>query len=407
MMNALRRRSPAPNGFRRNAFSDSGSVSHYSAKRTTSTGRKRLELRRLKSGSGGTISPDDHDPKRKRLENGSEDFGENRATEMSSSYPSSSDRSSENDVISSRDSEARDKSRSGVVTCPAHGSISLIGRRREMEDAVAVELGFLNKDSAGFDFYGVYDGHGGSCVAHACRDRLHRLLVEEMEEETTSLDWEKVMVGCFGKMDAEVNRSGRVLGAEEGSATVGSTAVVAVVGEEEVVVANCGDSRAVMSRGGVVVSMSSDHKPDRPDELERIEGAGGRVINWNGNRVLGVLATSRSIGDHYLKPFVIPKPEVKVIKRNSADEFLILATDGLWDVVSNEFACQVVKRCLEGRMKRKFQAFGNGSKFNEVVKESRAAEAAALLAELAMARGSNDNISVVVVELNHAGKCTV
>ncbi|KAI8540467.1 hypothetical protein RHMOL_Rhmol09G0266000 [Rhododendron molle] len=383
MMNALRRRSPAPNGFERNAFSDSGSVSHYSAKRTTSTRRKRLELRRLKSGSGGTISPDDHDPKRKRLENGSEDFGENRATEMSLSYASSSDRSSENDVVSSRDSEGRDKSRSGVVTCPAHGSISLIGRRREMEDAVAVELGFLNKDSAGFDFYGVYDGHGGSCVAHACRDRLHRLLVEEMEEETTSLDWEKMMVGCFGKMDEEVNRSGRVSGAEEGSATVGSTAVVAVVGEEEVVVANCGDSRAVMSRGGVVVSMSSDHKPDRPDELERIEG------------------------DHYLKPFVIPKPEVKVIKRNSADEFLILATDGLWDVVSNEFACQVVKRCLEGRMKRKFQAFGNGGKFNEVVKESRAAEAAALLAELAMARGSNDNISAVVVELNHAGKCTV
>lgn len=266
MMNALRRRSPAPNGFRRNAFSDSGSLSHYSANRTTSTRRKSLELRRLKSGSGGTISPDDHDPKRKRLENGSEDFGENRATEMSLSYPSS-----ENDVISSRDSEARDKSRSGVVTCPAHGSISLIGRRREMEDAVAVELGFLNKDSAGFDFYGVYDGHGGSCVAHACRDRLHRLLVEEMEEEKTSLDWEKVMVGCFGKMDEEVNMSGRVLGAEESSATVGSTAVVAVVGEEEVVVANCGDSRAVMSRGGVVVSMSSDHKVNFIFPFQRFE----------------------------------------------------------------------------------------------------------------------------------------
>lgn len=235
----------------------------------------------MKSGSGGTISPDDRDPKRKRLENGSEDFGENRATEMSLSYPTSSDRSSENDVISSendvissrndvissRDSEARDKSRSGVVKCPAHGSISLIGRRREMEDAVAVELGFLNKDSAGFDFYGVYDGHGGSCVAHACRDRLHRLLVEEMEEETTSLDWEKVMVGCFGKMDEEVNRSGRVLGAEGDSATVGSTAVVAVVGEEEVVVANCGDSRAVMSRGGVVVFMSSDHKVNSINRL--------------------------------------------------------------------------------------------------------------------------------------------
>ncbi|KAH7839441.1 hypothetical protein Vadar_004227 [Vaccinium darrowii] len=412
-MNGLGRRSPPADGSRLNLFSDSGALSHYSAKRTISNRRKRLELRRLKSRS------DDHYSKKRRVGNESEDLEENRATELSLSYPSSSDRSSENDVVSTRLPEVRDSSRGVLDTCLAHGSISLIGRRREMEDAVAVEIGFLTTDdSVGFDFYGVYDGHGGSRVAHACRDRLHRLLVEEIEEEgglletTTSLlvDWDKVMVACFGKMDEEVNDSGRRLVAEESglasSATVGSTAVVAVVGEEEVVVANCGDSRAVMSCGGVVVSMSSDHKPDRPDELERIEGAGGRVINWNGNRVLGVLATSRSIGDHYLKPFVIAKPEVKVIKRTRADEFLILATDGLWDVVSNEFACQVVRTCLAGRMKMKFPAFGREGKFNEDMKESRAEAAAAVLAELATARGSKDNISVVVVELNHTGKCT-
>ncbi|CAL5364525.1 unnamed protein product [Camellia sinensis] len=245
---------------------------------------------------------------------------------------------------------SRKKSRS--VTCTPHGSTSVIGRRREMEDAVTVELGFLSRDSREYDFFGVYDGHGGSRVAYSCRDRLHCLLVKEIEDEIdvetrSEEDWEKVMVACFGKMDEEVN---------DITANIGSTAVVAVVAEEEVVVPNCGDSRAVLSRRGVAVSMSNDHKPDRPDELERIEGAGGRVIDWNGPRVLGVLSTSRSIGDHYLKPFVIPKPEIIVSKRTSADEFLILATDGLWDVVSNEVACQVVRRCLDGRIKRRLQA---------------------------------------------------
>lgn len=268
----------------------------------------------------------------------------------------------------------------------SYGSVSVIGGRKEMEDTVKVELGFLsfNDGEKKYDFFGVYDGHGGALVAEACKERLHRVLVEEImegKEGGGGVEWEKVMEECFRKMDEEVVKD----------KMIGSTAVVAVVGKEEVVVANCGDSRAVICRGGVAVPLSVDHKPDRPDELERVEAAGGRVINWNGHRVLGVLATSRSIGDQYLKPFVSSKPEVTVNKRTENDEFLVLASDGLWDVISNEFACQIIKRCLHGRMRRKSQG---------VVSEScRAAEAAAVLAELAMARGSKDNISVIVVEL--------
>lgn len=108
--------------------------------------------------------------------------------------------------------------------------------------------------------------------------------------------------------------------------------------------------------------------------------------------------------DHYLKPFVIQKPEVIVSRRTSTDEFLILATDGLWVVVSNNFVCQVVRRCLDGRMKRRKL---NENKFSEGVNESHVADAAVVLTELAMARGSKDNISVVVMELNNSGKCKV
>ncbi|GMN44425.1 hypothetical protein TIFTF001_013619 [Ficus carica] len=287
-----------------------------------------------------------------------------------------------------------------------YGVVSVIGRRSEMEDAVRAELEFAaaNGRSKRYDFFGVYDGHGGTHVAIACRERFHEMLAAEIEgspaigndnnndgDTKKYLDWEKVMEGCFGKMNEEVRGN-------EAARTVGATAVVAVVAEEEVVVANCGDCRAVMSRAGLPLALSIDHKPERPDELERIEAAGGRVVNWNGHRILGVLATSRSIGDQYLTPFVISKPEVTVTKRTEKDEFLILASDGLWDVVSNEVACKVVKKCLEGRIRRR-------SFSEEIIANDhnhgnrRASEAAAVLAELAMAKGSRDNISVIVVDL--------
>ncbi|XP_015696606.2 probable protein phosphatase 2C 68 [Oryza brachyantha] len=285
-----------------------------------------------------------------------------------------------------------------VVVAKRHGAASVAGRRREMEDAVSLHEAFaapaaeegVGVGAARCDFYGVFDGHGCSHVAEACRERMHELVAEEMgagaaaARETAS--WEGAMERSFARMDAEAVAGRR---AESGSCRceahkcdhVGSTAVVAVVEEGRVVVANCGDSRAVLCRDGAPVQLSSDHKPDRPDELERIEGAGGRVIFWEGARVLGVLAMSRSIGDAYLKPYVSAVPEVTVTDRSDGDECLILASDGLWDVVSNEAACEVAQACLRRGRQR------------------WCAEAAALLTKLALARRSSDNISVVVVDL--------
>ncbi|KAK9009948.1 hypothetical protein V6N11_036469 [Hibiscus sabdariffa] len=309
------------------------------------------------------------------------------------SLPSSTSSEANNVVSSGSVQKTRDKNEDvQISTCKTstHGSVSVIGRRRQMEDAVKVELGFMVKGGVKFDFYGVYDGHGGSRVAEECKGRLHKVLtaeiVEDNNNEECEINWGRTMEKCFEKMDEEVNRKA------SGEDMVGSTAVVAVVGNGKLVVANCGDSRAVLSRGGVALPLSFDHKPDRPDELERVEAAGGRVINWNGHRVLGVLATSRSIGDECLKPFVSCKPEVTVSELTDADEFLVLASDGLWDVVSNELACRVVRQCLNSRLMRR--------ELLPIVGENQAAEAAAaVLVELAIARGSRDNISVIVVDL--------
>ncbi|KAK9715710.1 hypothetical protein RND81_06G184300 [Saponaria officinalis] len=315
------------------------------------------------------------------------------------------------------------------------GFTSICGRRPEMEDAVAAMPNFqkiptkmmmgeniLNGASDTLSqtlhFYGVYDGHGGCQVANYCRERLHAALAEEIEvakeavraqktEENMQQLWERALSRCFLKVDAEVGGVRKVdskgsSNVSETSAdpiapeTVGSTAVVAIVCPTHIIVGNCGDSRAVLCRGKAPMPLSVDHKPDRKDEWDRIEALDGKVIQWNGYRVCGVLAMSRSIGDWYLKPWIIPDPEVTILQRTKEDDCLILASDGLWDVLTNEEVCEAARRRILLWHKK------NGS--NAILDRGKgidlAAQAASdYLSKLALQKGSKDNITVIVVDL--------
>ncbi|CAN6289912.1 unnamed protein product [Urochloa humidicola] len=364
--------------------------------------RRRMEIRRLRV----VAEEEEQAPKRRRVE------GDDEEVMMSSRGPA-----------------------------PRYGVTSVCGRRRDMEDAVTARPGFIR----GHHFFGVFDGHGCSHVATSCGVRMHEIVAEEAAAGSPVPDeaarWRDVMEKSYARMDAEAVGSREAAGPAPTCRCemqlpkcdhVGSTAVVAVVGPRHLVVANCGDSRAVLCSGGAAIPLSADHKPDRPDELERIHAAGGRVIFWDGARVFGMLAMSRAIGDSYLKPFVISDPEVRVVERKDGeDEFLILASDGLWDVVSNEVACKVVRACLrtggaargggeEDRSSptsnlspRQSSSSGDeeagagassdggaGSDSDGEGGEDRAcAEAAILLTKLALARQTADNVSVVVVNL--------
>ncbi|XWS16198.1 hypothetical protein CRYUN_Cryun34aG0064600 [Craigia yunnanensis] len=320
---------------------------------------------------------------------------------------------------------------------PLWGSVSIIGKRTEMEDAVAAVPRFIKipikmligdrvidgisqslTDLTGH-FFGVYDGHGGSQVANYCRDRIHGALAEEIGSikdnlcdgtsmECRQVQWEKTFTSCFLKVDDEIGGKGSrgMIGGNEDAydasfepvapETVGSTAVVALVCSSHIVVANCGDSRAVLCRGKEAMALSTDHKPNRDDEYARIEASGGKVIQWNGHRVFGVLAMSRSIGDGYLKPWIIPEPEVVFIPRAREDECLILASDGLWDVISNEEACEVARRrILLWHKKNGVPSLVERGKGIDPA----ACAAAEYLSMLAIQKGSSDNISVIVVDL--------
>ncbi|KAL2945215.1 Protein phosphatase 2C 16 [Bienertia sinuspersici] len=326
-----------------------------------------------------------------------------------------------------------------MESVPLWGFTSICGRRPEMEDALAVVPffqrlpakllmgenilnGITESLSQVVHFYGVYDGHGGCQVANYCRDHLHQALAEEIDvvkqsfltrssEENMQQQWEKAFSRCFLKVDAEVGGTKQrpSVGSSNVSEanvepiapeTVGSTAVVAIVCPTHIIVANCGDSRAVLCRGKAPMPLSVDHKPDRKDEWDRIEAADGKVIQWNGYRVFGVLAMSRSIGkyegDRYLKPWIIPDPEVTIVQRAKDDDCLILASDGLWDVLTNEEVCDAARRRILLWHKKNGPNIasdrGNGVDL--------AAQAAAdYLSKLALQKGSKDNITVVVVDL--------
>ena len=103
-------------------------------------------------------------------------------------------------------------------------------------------------------------------------------------------------------------------------------------------------------------------------------------------------------GDNYLKPYVISEPEVTVTERTEEDECLILASDGLWDVVSNETACGVVRMCLKAQ-KPPSPPGSPGSDVAADGSDRACSDASILLTKLALARHSSDNVSVVVVDL--------
>ncbi|WVZ83925.1 hypothetical protein U9M48_031019 [Paspalum notatum var. saurae] len=337
----------------------------------------------------------------------------------------------------------------------AFGSLSIAGRMRMMEDAVSLRPAFTAwVDGSPMHFFAVFDGHGGSHVSMLCRDRMHALLAEELakegaellhrrrqhhqhhhqasssssssssatggsgwsgEQEEEERAWRAALCEAFRRVDALAELAcacGRVasprctcsLSAADSSSPpgiVGSTAVVALLVRGRLVVANCGDSRAVLCRGPAgapPVPLSSDHKPNRPDELARIQAVGGRVLFNNGPRVRGILAMSRALGDRLLRPEVIPEPEITITDRTAEDECLILASDGMWDVIPNEIACNVARHCLQdGTTPAAAPAPAPAAVGNEA--EPRCYRAASLLARLAIGRETPDNISIVVIDL--------
>lgn len=222
-------------------------------------------------------------------------------------------------------------------------------------------------------FFGVFDGHGGAKAAQFAADNLEKNILDEVVRRDNDGEIEEAVKHGYLSTDSDFLKE---------DSRGGSCCVTALIRNGNLVVSNVGDCRAVMSRGGAAEALTSDHRPSREDERERIENLGGYVDLCHGVwRIQGSLAVSRGIGDRHLKQWVIAEPETKVVRIQPQHEFLILASDGLWDKISNQEAVDTVRPLFVG------------------VDKPEPLFACKKLVEIAASRGSFDDISVMLVQL--------
>nr|KAF6447474.1 hypothetical protein HJG63_011932 [Rousettus aegyptiacus] len=240
-----------------------------------------------------------------------------------------------------------------------YGLSSMQGWRVEMEDAHTAVVG-IPQGLEDWSFFAVYDGHAGSRVANYCSTHLLEHITNNEDFRAAGKSGsalepsvENVKNGIrtgFLKIDEYMRNFSDL---RNGMDRSGSTAVGVMISPKHIYFINCGDSRAVLYRNGQVCFSTQDHKPCNPREKERIQNAGGSVMI---QRVNGSLAVSRALGDYDYKcvdgkgpteQLVSPEPEVYELLRAEEDEFIILACDGIWDVMSNEELCEFVKSRLE------------------------------------------------------------
>lgn len=223
------------------------------------------------------------------------------------------------------------------------GASGMQGWRRGMEDSHTC---VLDLKAPGFAFFGVFDGHCGNKVARYCGENLYQRIFRDPSFEQKR--YEDSMVAGFLGIDQDILSDPRLQ-----NDSSGCTAVVAFATPTHVYCANAGDSRCVLSRNGKAIALSADHKPTNEGEMKRIQKAGSFVSY---GRVNGNLSLSRAIGDFNFKQnktlppalqAITAKPDVVVHELTPDDEFLVLACDGIWDVMSNEQVVSFISRSLE------------------------------------------------------------
>ena len=171
-------------------------------------------------------------------------------------------------------------------------------------------------------------------------------------------------------------------------------------------VANCGDTRTVLSRNGQAVDITCDQKATDPDEIARITKAGGFVTN---GRVMEILAVARAFGDASLKNSSAPKavtadPLITSFRPEAEDEFIIMATDGLWDVMSSQDAVSFVsQRIRDSVIDVEALREGHGESINADFIKTNLDEIAYSIVDKAYSMGSQDNITAVIILMSRCG----
>ena len=230
--------------------------------------------------------------------------------------------------------------------------------RQSMED-IGVTLPNLTNDYK-TSLFGIFDGHGGNDVVKYIKDRIPEIIKKNLND---LYPIEQCFINSFNKIDEELKFYD--------SEYTGSTATLVLIQDNKIYCANVGDSRAYIIYDNFIKQITTDHKCSIPEEAERIIKSGGKITK---NRVQGQLVLSRSLGDLYCKKYgVINLPDITINKIDYNMKYIIIASDGIWDVVDEKNVLNMSK------MKKNADNFCKD------------------LVKLAIEKESKDNISCIVI----------
>ncbi|KAM0306415.1 hypothetical protein HYE67_002429 [Fusarium culmorum] len=269
-------------------------------------------------------------------------------------------------------------------------------------------------------YFAIFDGHAGTFAADWCGKKLHIILEDIIRKNPNALIPE-VLDQAFTAADAQLEKlplknSGCTAAvavlrwedrasndrsaiksakpevpiemdkANDGSSNEEATKATNSKGkgsgrQRVLYTANVGDARIILCRGGKALRLSYDHKGSDEVEGKRIAAAGGLILN---NRVNGVLAVTRALGDAYMKKLVTGHPyTTETVIQPDSDEFIIIACDGIWDVCSDQEAVDLVRNV------------------DDPISASKQ------LVDYALNRFSTDNLSCMVVRLDQNKEAAV
>ncbi|KAM5586090.1 hypothetical protein ABKV19_005138 [Rosa sericea] len=260
----------------------------------------------------------------------------------------------------------------------SHGYHLVKGKSHHaMEDYVVAQFKQIEDHELGL--FAIFDGHLSHEIPEYLQSNLFNNILKEVIYAAGSNTFLKFQPEFWKETEDAVRKAYQITDTNILEKAVdlgkgGSTAVTAILIDcRKLVVANVGDSRAILCKNGVAKQLSVDHEPST--EREQIENRGGFVSNFPGDvpRVDGQLAVARAFGDKSLKKHLSSEPFVMSETIDDETEFAVLASDGLWKVMTNQEVVDAIKN----------------------IKDARAA--AKHLTEEAVNRKSSDDISCVVV----------
>jgi len=217
-----------------------------------------------------------------------------------------------------------------------------------MEDTHCVLLNLTGLEN--WSFFGVFDGHNGDEIStHLSKELINSILNSDQElfqilsNKVSSVEYENRLKNAISNGFLQLDKKMR--------SNSGSTACVCLISPNQIYLINCGDSRGfIVGDNNQIKITTKDHNPEDPSEKQRIKKAGGILKQFqisgknyvSSSTAKSGLAVSRSFGDYYLKTndqceqIIIAEPDIFVYNRSFQDEFLVLATDGIWDKIKNE-----------------------------------------------------------------------